>query len=99
MADTSFSSYFLDCGALYFPPCSLLAFDNKATVESVNSDQLLMSALLNDLTMIDHEYPVGISHGFQPVRDHDNRFIMGQLGDGLHQLFFIFRVYIGGCLI
>ena len=55
-----------------------------------------MGALLNDLAVIDHKNLVGMAHGFQPVGDHDDRLIMGQFRNGLHQLLFIFGVDIGG---
>ena len=51
-----------------------------------------MGALLNDLAVIDHKNLVGMAHGFQPVGDHDDRLIMGQFRNGLHQLLFIFGV-------
>ena len=64
-------------------------------VEPVNSNQLAMGALLNDLTMIDHKNLVGMAHGFQPVSDHDDRLVVGQFRNGLHELLFVFRVNIG----
>ena len=38
-----------------------------------------MRTPLDDLAVIDNEDPIGIAHGFQPVGDHDDRLIMGQL--------------------
>ena len=99
IADTSFFSYFLDCVSSDLPTGGLLALHNKAAVEPVNSNQLVMGALLDDLTVIDNKYSVGIAHGFQPMGNHDDGLVMCQLGDGLHQLFFIFRVNIGRGLV
>src|SRR5699024_10186720 len=96
IADTSFFSYFLDCVYSYLPPGGLLPLHHEAAVEPVNSNQLVMGALLNDLAVIDHKNLVGMAHGFQPVGDHDDRLIMGQFRNGLHQLLFIFGVDIGG---
>jgi len=58
-----------------------------------------MGALLNDLAVIDNEYHIGVAHGFQPVGDHDDRLIVGQFRNGLHQLLFIFGVNIGSGLV
>ena len=54
-----------------------------------------MGALLNDLTVIDNKNLVGMAHSFQPVSNHDDRLIVGQFCNGLHQLLFVFRVNIG----
>ena len=43
-----------------------------------------MTDLLDDLTVIDNEYFVGIAHSFQPMGNHDDRLIISQLRDGLH---------------
>ena len=77
------------------PPGGLLPLHHEAAVESVNSNQLVMGALLDDLTVIDNEYFVGMAHSFQPVSNHDDRLIVGQFRNGLHQLLFIFGVNIG----
>ena len=68
---------------------------HEAAVEPVNSNQLVMRALLDDLTVIDHKNLVGMAHSFQPVSDHDDCLIVGQFRNGLHQFLFIFRVDIG----
>ena len=81
------------------PPGGLLPLHHEAAVEPVNSNQLAMGALLNDLTMIDHNNLVGMAHGFQPVSNHDDRLIVGQFRNGLHQLLFIFGVNIGSGLV
>ena len=81
------------------PPGGLLPLHHEAAVEPVNSNQLVMGALLNDLTMIDHKNLVGMAHGFQPVSNHNDRLIVGQFRNGLHQLLFIFRVHVGGSFI
>ena len=99
IADTSFFSYFLDCVSSDLPPGGLLPLHHEAAVEPVNSNQLVMRALLDDLAVIDNEYFVGIAHGFQPMSNHDDGLILGQFGDGLHQFFFIFRVNIGRGLV
>ena len=49
------------------PPGGLLPFHHETAVEPANSNQLVMGALLNDLTVIDHKNLVGMAHGFQPV--------------------------------
>ena len=49
------------------PHGGLLPFHHEAAVEPANSNQLVMGALLNDLTVIDHKNLVGMAHGFQPV--------------------------------
>ena len=54
-----------------------------------------MGALLNDLTVIDNKNLVGMAHGFQPVGNHNDRLIVGQFCNGLHELLFVFRVNIG----
>ena len=59
---------------------------------SGNGRQLIVGALLDDLAVIDNKYPVGVAHSFQPVSDHDNRLIVGQFCNGLHQFLFIFGV-------
>ena len=99
IADTSFFSYFLDCVSSDLPSGSLLAFHHKAAVESVNSHQLVMRALLNDLTVIDNKNLVGMAHGFQPVGNHNDRLIVGQFCNGLHQLLLVLRVHVGGGLV
>ena len=48
----------------------LLALHHEAAAKPVHGHQFVVGALLDDLTVIDHEYPVGIAHGFQPVDDH-----------------------------
>ena len=95
MADTSFSLYFLDCVSSDLPPGGLLPLHHEAAVEPVNSHQLIMGALLDDLTVIDNEYFVGMAHGFQPMGNHDDRLIVSQFRNSLHQLLFIFGVNIG----
>lgn len=77
----------------------LLPLHHEAAVEPVNSNQLVMGALLNDLTVIDHKNLVGMAHGFQPVSNHNDRLVMGQFRNGLHQLLFIFRVHVGGSFV
>ena len=51
------------------PPGGLLPLHHEAAVEPVNSNQLVMGALLNDLAVIDHKNLVGMAHGFQPMGD------------------------------
>src|SRR5699024_6911326 len=99
IADTSFFSYFLDCVSSDLPSGSLLALHHEAAVEPVNSNQLVMGALLDDLTVIDNKNLVGMAHSFQPVGDHDDRLVMGQLRDSLHQLLLVLRVHVGGGLV
>ena len=77
------------------PPGGLLPLHHEAAVEPVNSHQLVMGALLNDLTVIDHKNLVGMAHSFQPVSNHDDRLIVSQFRNSLHQLLFIFGVNIG----
>ena len=77
------------------PPGGLLPLHHEAAVEPVNSNQLVVGALPDDLAVIGHEYPVGVAHGFQPVSNHNDRLIVGQFCNGLHQFLFIFGVNIG----
>ena len=49
-----------------FPLGSLLALHHKAAVKSVHGHQLLISALLDDLAVIDNEDFIGVAHSFQP---------------------------------
>ena len=77
----------------------LLPLHHEAAVEPVNSNQLVMGALLNDLTVIDHKNLVGMAHGFQPVGNHNDRLIVGQFRNSLHELLFIFRVHIGSSFV
>ena len=77
------------------PPGGLLPLHHEAAVEPVNSHQLVMGALLNDLAVIDNKNLVGMAHGFQPVSNHNDRLIVGQFRNSLHQLLFIFGVNIG----
>ena len=58
-----------------------------------------MGALLDDLSVIDHQDLVRVFHGLQPVSDHDNCFLRCQCLNGLHQLIFILRIHIGSGLI
>jgi len=44
------------------PPGGLLPLHHEAAVEPVNSHQLVMGALLNDLTVIDNKNLVGMAH-------------------------------------
>lgn len=78
------------------PPGGLLPLHHEAAVEPVNSNQLVMGALLNDLTVIDHKNLVGMAHGFQPVGNHNDRLIVGQFRNGLHQLLLVLRVHVSG---
>ena len=55
------------------------------------------NGVLDDLAVVDDENAVGIAHGLEPVGDHNDRLVVGQLGDGLHQLFFVLRVHSGYC--
>ena len=55
-----------------------------------------MGALLNDLTVIDNKNLVGMAHSFQPVSNHNDRLIVGQFCNGLHQLLLVLRVHVGG---
>ena len=81
------------------PPGGLLPLHHEAAVEPVNSNQIVMGALLNDLTVIDNKNLVGMAHRFQPVSNYDDRLIVGQFRNGLHELLFVFRVNIGCGLI
>ena len=78
------------------PPGGLLPLHHEAAVEPVNSNQLIVRALLNDLAVIDHKNLVGMAHGFQPVGNHNDRLIVGQFCNGLHQLLLVLRVHVGG---
>ena len=58
-----------------------------------------MGALLNDLTVIDNKNLVGMAHSFQPVSNHNDRLIVGQFCNGLHQLLLVLRVHVGGSFV
>ena len=58
-----------------------------------------MGALLDDLAVIDYKNLVGMAHSFQPMSDHDDRLIVGQFRNGLHQLLFTFGVNIGSSFV
>lgn len=95
------SSVIKKTGAIFckVPAFCFLSDVDKFFVFSGNGHQLVVGALLDDLAVINNEYFVGIAHGFQPMGNHDDGLVLGQLGDGLHQLFFIFRVHIGRGLV
>ena len=78
MADTSFFVGILGCAVSDFPPGGLLPLYHEAAVEPVNSNQLVVGALLDDLTVIDHKNLVDMAHSFQPVSNQDDRLIVGQ---------------------
>ena len=48
-----------------------------------------MRTLLDDFAVIDDEDTVSIAYGLEPVCDHNDGLVMGQLCDCLHQLFLI----------
>lgn len=37
-----------------------------------------------------------MAHGFQPVGNHNDRLIVGQFRNGLHQLLLVLRVHVSG---
>lgn len=52
----------------------LVLFGPQATVERAGvGDELVMSALLGDGSVLHHEDLVGVGHGGQAVRDADGR--------------------------
>ena len=66
------------------PANSLFTTADKMAIDAILYHKLVVSALLDDLAVIDNEYPVGVAHGFQPVGDHNDRLIVGQFCNGLH---------------
>lgn len=85
---------------LHLPPGSL---DGSSTtnrrVDTVLSHQLLVSAPLNDFSAVYYENTVSITNGFQPMGDHDHRLIVGQLLNGLYQIFLVLWIHIGSGLV
>ena len=77
---------------LYFPANSLFASADEAAVDAVLSHQFIVCAALNDLPLVHHKYLIRAADGLEPVGDHDDRFLLRQFRDGLHQLLFILRV-------
>lgn len=51
-----------------------------------------MSAFLHDASVIDHEKQIGMAHGLESVRDHDDRLIARQRLDRLLQPILIFGI-------
>ena len=72
---------------------------DEAAVDAALCHQFVVSAALDDASVVHYQDLVGVTDGFQPVGDHDDGFLPGQLIDRLHQLFFILRVHVGGGLI
>ena len=58
-----------------------------------------MSTLLNYLAVIDYENTIGITHCFQPVCNHYDGLVVGQLGNCLHKLLLVLGIDIGGRLV
>ena len=60
-----------------------------------------MSAALNDMGIIQHQYLVRTPDSFQTVGDHNNSLVMRQFRNRPLQFFFIFRVNAacGFCLL
>lgn len=64
----------------------------KVGVNARLSDKLFMLALLDYASVIDNKYPVGVTHRFQSVRDHDYRLVARQRFDSLLQSVLVFGV-------
>ena len=65
--------------SLYFPAHSLTALDHEAAIESVYGNEFIVRTLLDDFAVIDDEDTVSIAYGLEPVRDHNDGLVMGQL--------------------
>ena len=78
-------------GPLYF--LSFKLAEIQVIVKSVLIQQLLVGSLLDDFAIIDHDNPIGIPDGAQPVGDHKTcaalhkvkqGFLDAYLGAGIH---------------
>ena len=95
----AFSALWCVWETLHLPPGSLTALHHKPAVDTVLSHQLLVSAPLNDFSAVYYENTVSITNGFQPMGDHDHRLIVGQLLNGLYQIFLVLWIHIGSGLV
>ena len=55
-----------------------------------------MGALLHDAAVVHNQDLVGMAHGLEPVRDHDDGLVAGQSFNGLLQTVLVLRVHAGG---
>ena len=58
-------------------------------VDTVLFHQFVVCAALDDLPFVHNEGLIRMADGLQPVGNHDNVFLMGQLADGIHQLLLV----------
>lgn len=84
---------------LQLPADGLLFAADEVRVEAGLLNELLMLALLHDAAMVDDQDLIGVAHGFEAMRDHDDGFIPRQRLDGLLQPVLIFWVHIGCGLV
>ena len=71
----------------------------KVGVNARLGDKLFMLALLDYASVIDNKYPVGVTHRFQPARDHDYRLVARQRFDSLLQSVLVLGVDVCRSLI
>ena len=77
---------------LQFPIYGLLLSADEVRVNSRLCNQLLMPAFLHDASVIDNENLIGMTHGLESVRNHDDRLIARQRLDRLLQPILIFGI-------
>lgn len=77
---------------LQLPIYGLLLSAAEVRVNSRLCNQVLMPAFLHDASVIDHEKLIGMAHGLESVRDHDDRLIARQRLDRLMPPILIFGI-------
>ena len=82
-----------------FPAYRLLSAGDKSLIDAVLPREIVMLALRYDLSFVDHDDPVGVADGFQPVRDHYDGLLLREVFNCLGQFFFVLRVDVCGRLV
>ena len=88
----------------YMPPCTLgwgYGTNDRWYLENIAVllYQILMSAALYDTASLQNKNLIRMLNGFEPVGNHNNRFIMRQRFNRFLKFSFIFRINVGGSLI
>ena len=78
------------------PADRTLAHAHEIGVETSFGHERIVRAALHDAPAVEHDDLVGIAHGLQAMRDHDDRLAARQLGDGALQVALVLRVDVGG---
>src|SRR3954464_2377119 len=71
----------------------------KRGIASATAEQLVMPALLDDLSALDHQDRVGVHDGVQAMRDHDGGAVLAKMLDRLLNLFLGLGIERGGSFI